>query len=189
MDTCKIVVADSDSKSRELIGGFLKKKGYLVHTASDSGSALRVSRSIMPHLVIMDVNLAGGNAYKTASIIEDDKISSVIFITSKLDSFFYDRLKNMNIYAYAAKPINLEQLFQTVEFSVNNVNKMNELKTKIELLEASLKNRKKLDRAKGIIINMLKVSEDEAYGYLRKKSMDMCIPIDVVAEKIIKKYG
>jgi response regulator NasT len=189
MSACKIVVADSDSKSREMICGFLKKKGYLVYTASDNSSALRVSRSIMPHLVIMDSNLAGGNAYKTGRIIEDDNISSVIFVTNKLDSFFYERLKTMNLYAYVLKPVNLEQLHQTVEFSINNVNRLNELKTKIEQLETSLKNRKKLDRAKGIIMKMLNVSEDEAYGYLRKKSMDMCISIDMVAEKIIKKYG
>lgn len=189
MNTCKIVVADSDSKSREIICGFLKKKGYLVHTAADISSALRASRSIMPHLVIMDVNLAGGNAYKTARIIEDDRISNVVFMTNKLDGFFYDRLKTMNIYAYVVKPLVLEQLLQIVEFSINNIIRMNELKTKIEQLETSLKNRKKLDRAKGIVMKMLNVSEEEAYGYLRKKSMDMCTSIDTVAEKIIKKYG
>lgn len=35
----------------------------------------------------------------------------------------------------------------------------------------------------------LRVSENEAYKYLRKKSMDYCISMDVLAEKIIKKYG
>lgn len=189
MNNYKIVVADSDNKNRDIICNMLKKKGYTVYQASDSGSALRISRSIVPHLVIIDMYLLGLNAFKTARIIEEDKVSSVIFITNNLDSSFYDRLKTMNIFAYISKPLNSEQLYQTVEFSINNINKLNDLKGKIEHLETTLKNRKKLDKAKGIIMKRLNISEDEAYGFLRKKSMDMCISIDVLAEKIIKKYG
>jgi len=189
MDNYRIVVADSDIKNRDLIAGLLKMKGYSVYHAGDCGNALRISRSIMPHLVIMDVNLLGGNAYKTARIIEDDGVSSVIFISGNTDDLFYERLKGMNIYAYIVIPLNQEQLYRTVDFSLNNINRLNELKEKIQKLETSLRNRKKLDKAKGIIMKRLNLSEDEAYGYLRKKSMDMCISIDSLAEKIISKYG
>jgi response regulator NasT len=189
MDNYKIVVADSDSKYREKISELLKKRGYTVYQATDSGGVLRISRSIFPHLVIMDINLLGINAYKTARIIEEDKVSSVVFITNNLDSAFYEKLKTMNIFAYITKPINSEQVYQIVEFSINNIIKVRSLQDKIENLETTLENRKKLDKAKGIIMKRLNVSEDEAYKFLRKKSMDMCIPIDKVAEKIIKKYG
>lgn len=189
MDNYKIVVADSDSKNREMISELLKKRGYMVYQASDSGGVLRTSRSIFPHLVIMDFNLLGINAYKTARIIEDDRVSSVVFITNNLDSAFYDKLKNMNIFAYIIKPVKAEQLYQTVEFSINNIIKVSRLQDRIKQLEVTLENRKKLDKAKGIIMKKINISEDEAYKFLRKKSMDMCIPIDKVAEKIIKKYG
>jgi len=189
MNNYKIVVADSDNKSRDKVCNMLKKKGYLVYQAAESGGVLRISRSIFPHLVIIDINLLGLNAYNTARIIEEDKISSVIFITNNIDSSFYEKLKNMNIFAYINKPVSVEQLYQVVEFSINNINKLNELQERIENLETALRNRKKLDRAKGIIMKRLNISEDEAYGYLRKKSMDMCISIDILAEKIIKKYG
>ncbi|MGE5628387.1 MAG: ANTAR domain-containing response regulator [Solirubrobacterales bacterium] len=189
MQSYKIVVADSDEKSRDKICSMLKSKGYMVYQASDSGGAIRISKSIFPELVIMDINLTGLNAYKSAKIIEEDEISSVVFITNKVDSVFYDKLKAMNIYAYINKPVNFEQLVQVVEFSINNIIRLNELKNKIESLETTLKNRKKLDRAKGIIMKRLNVSEDEAYGYLRKKSMDMCVSIDSLVDAILKKYG
>ena len=189
MDNYKIVVADSDSKNREMISELLKKRGYMVYQVSDSGGALRTSRSIFPHLVIMDFNLLGINAYKTARIIEEDGVSSVVFITNNLDTAFYEKLKTMNIFAYIIKPVKSEQLYQTVEFSTNNAIKVRSLQDKIKQLEITLENRKKLDKAKGIIMKRIGVSEDEAYKFLRKKSMDMCMPIDKVAEKIIKKYG
>lgn len=189
MDNYKIVVADNDSKSRELIIQALKKRGYNVYQAADSGAVLRISRSIFPHLIIMDVNLLGMNAYKTAKIIEADKVSSVVFITNNLDCGFYEKLKTMDIFAYINKPINPEQLYQTVEFSINNINKIKNLQDKIQNLETTLQNRKKIERAKGIVMKRLKVSEDEAYKFLRKKSMDKCISMEAIAEIIVKKYG
>lgn len=188
MDNYKIVVADSDNKNREMIRELLKKRGYMVYQATDSGGALRSSRSIFPHLVIMDINLLGINAYKTARIIEEDRVSSVVFITNNLDSVFYEKLKTMNIFAYITKPVKAEQLYHTVEFSINNIIKVRDLQDKIKQLEMALENRKKLDRAKGIVMKKLNISEDDAYKFLRKKSMNMCISIDKVAEKIIKKY-
>lgn len=189
MNNYKIVVADSDSTCRKLISELLKKRGYNVYQAGDGGEALRLSRRIYPHLVIMDINLLGINGYKTAKIIEEDRISSVIFSTSNVDSAFYEKLKTMNIFAYIVRPINSEQLYQTVEFSINNIDKVNSLQEKIQHLETELVNRKKIDRAKGIVMEKLKISENEAYKYLRKKSMDYCISMEVLAEKIIKKYG
>jgi response regulator NasT len=189
MDNYSVVVADGDGKYRETISELLKKRGYKIYQESDSGGVLRISRSVFPQLVIMDINLTGINAYKTAKIIEDDKVSSVIFTTNNVDSTFYEKIKSMNIFAYIIKPIIPEQLYQTVEFSINNIIKVKSLKEKIEQLETKLENRKKLDKAKGIIMKRLKLSEDDAYKFLRKKSMDMCVSIDKIAEKIIEKYG
>lgn len=189
MDNYKIVVADNDSKCRETISELLKMRGYKVYQLKDNGEILRVSKSIFPHLVIMDINLLGGNAYKTAKIIEEDRVSNVIFITNKIDSAFYEKLQTMNIFAYVTKPINSEQLYHTVEFSINNINKLNSLQEKIKSLETQLENRKKIDKAKGIVMKRLKVSEDEAYKFLRKKSMDKCVSMDKIAMKIIEKYG
>lgn len=189
MNDYKIVVADSDNTCRKNISELLKKRGYNVYQASDGSETLRISRIIYPHLVIMDINLLMINGYKTAKIIEEDKVSSVIFATNNLNSAFYEKLKTMNIFAYIIKPVNPEQLYQTVEFSINNISKVKSLQEKIEHLETELINRKKIDRAKGIVMERLRISESEAYKYLRKKSMDKCISMDILSDKIIKKYG
>ena len=189
MDNYKIVVADSDRKNREMICAMLIARGYKVYQAHDSGEVLRVSRSLFPDLVIMDTGLMGINAFNTARILEEDKVSNVIFISNKVDSEFYEQLKNMNIFAYVTKPIMPEQLYQTVEFSINSMLKMNDLQLKIMNLETELKNRKLIDKAKGIVMKKLKISEEDAYKYLRKKSMDLAAPMYKVAANIIEKYG
>jgi response regulator NasT len=188
MNNYNIVVADSSETSRKKVCGLLAKKGYRTYQATDGAGALRIARSIFPDLVIMDINLWGINAFEVASIIEEDKLSTVVFITGSPNSDFYEKLRTMNIFAYINRPINPDQLYQIVEFSIINSNKISLLEEKVEKLESTLEARKKIDRAKGILIEKLKITENEAYKLLRKKSMDSCVSMEKIAEEIIKKY-
>ena len=183
-----IVVADSSETSRKMIGSLLVKRGYKVYQASDGAGAIRLARSIQPELVLIDVNIWGVKAYEAARIIEEDRLSTVVFITANPDRDFIERLKSMKIFAYITKPINPAQLFQIIEFSLINARKINFLEEKLEKLENRLEARKRIERAKGVLMEKLKLSEDEAYRFLRKKSMDSCTSMEKVAEDIIKKF-
>ncbi|QEK12915.1 ANTAR domain-containing protein [Crassaminicella thermophila] len=188
MDEYRVVVADSSESSRKQICRLLNKKGYKIYEATDGAGAIRISRSIFPDLVIMDMNLWGINAYEAARIIEEDRLSTVLFITSNPNKTFYEKLENMNVFAYIMKPIKADQLYQMIKFAIMNSNKIKLLSKKIEKLENTLQSRKKVDRAKGFLMEKLGISEEEAYKLLRRKSMDACIAIDKMAEKIIEQY-
>ncbi|TCO69057.1 ANTAR domain-containing response regulator [Marinisporobacter balticus] len=188
MELYRIVVAESSETYRNQVCKLLNQRGYKTYHATDSAGAIRISRSIYPDIVIMDVNLWGMKAYEAARIIEEDKLSTVIFIISNPTDTFYQKLRNMNVFAYIMKPMHADQLYRTVEFSIMNAQKIKSLSNKIEKLENTLENRKKVDKAKGLLMENLKFSENEAYKWLRKKSMNTCISIDKMAEKIIEKY-
>lgn len=46
-----------------------------------------------------------------------------------------------------------------------------------------------IEKAKGILADMLGFTEEEALKFLQKISMDKCMPMKKVALKIIAKYG
>jgi response regulator NasT len=185
MNRTSIIVADSGETSRKIISDLLTKRGYKVYQASDGAGAIRIARIARPDLILMDVNLWGINAYEAARIIEEDGLSTVVFITSKPDREFIEKLKAMKFFAYISKPVNTAQLYQIIEFSLANSIKIKSLEEKVEKLESTLASRKKIERAKGILMEKLKLSEEEAYNYLRKKSMDKCISMERIAQAII----
>ncbi|ARE88199.1 ANTAR domain-containing response regulator [Clostridium formicaceticum] len=182
-------MADSGETSRKWIYTALMKKGYKVYEASDAAGTLRICRSIFPKLVLIDTGIWGMSPHKLAGIIEGDGLSTVLFITSKPDDFFHEQLKKMKVCAYISKPVNAPQLYQMIEFILTSVEKINFLEKQVEKLESSLAGRKKIDRAKGILMEKLKMSENDAYKLLRKKSMDACTPIEKMAETIISEYS
>lgn len=184
MNRASIIIADSGETSRKMVSDLISKRGYKIYQVSDNAGALRMARSLHPDLVLMDVNLWGANAYETASIIEEDKLSTVIFMTTKLDNEFMERLKRMKVFAYITKPVNPAQLIQMVEFTIINSTRIRSLEERVKKLEGSLAARKKIERAKGILMEKLGFSEQQAYEYMRKKSMDKGISMESLADTI-----
>ena len=184
----KIIVGDGIEGYRKGISDILIKKGYKVYLASDTGSVLRIARTVFPELILMDVNLNGMTAYETAKIIESQSISTVVFMTNNPDETLFSNLAKMNIYAYLTKPLKPSLLLQTVEFSIINSIKINKLKGTINKLESNLEGRKKIDKAKGLLMEHKKITEDEAYKYMRKRSMDKCISMEELASAIILSF-
>lgn len=188
MRNYKIVVGDSDDKNRDILVKMLKQNGYKVYEVSDGPSVLRIARTVRPELVIVDTNIRAMNAYEIAKIIEYDNISTVLFMTDVTDENFYNRIKSFKVFAYLNKPFNAFQVNQVIQFVIVNSSKMNNLHEKVEKLENSLSSRKLIDKAKGIIMNRGNLTENEAYNYLKKLSMDKCISMDKISSFIIKKY-
>jgi AmiR/NasT family two-component response regulator len=56
---------------------------------------------------------------------------------------------------------------------------------KTKVIQEELETRKQVERAKGILMKELKLDEEEAFGRIRKKSMDSRRSMRDVAEAII----
>lgn len=63
-----------------------------------------------------------------------------------------------------------------------------ELIVKTKIIQEELESRKKVERAKGILMREKKISEEEAFFLIRKSSMNKRIPMKEVAEAIILSY-
>ncbi len=67
---------------------------------------------------------------------------------------------------------------------IENSKLMEEISTTKQILEV----RKAVERAKGILMRDLAISEDEAYKIIQRKSMDTCRPMKEIAEAVILAY-
>ena len=60
-----------------------------------------------------------------------------------------------------------------------------ELLTRVKLLQDELETRKRIEKAKGILIRRKKIPEEDAYTLIREASMSKRIPMKKIAEAII----
>jgi len=179
MDRLKVAVGDNDEEVLKAIQIMLVQMGFNVIALETSGSALlRKIRSLNPDVSIIDVNLKGMSAFEISDVAEKQGICPcIITIKGSVDEY-YDKLKNKLVFAYLQKPINafnLRYAIETAYFNYKNI--MN--------IEKKLKERKIIDKAKGLIMQKYNLSEEKAYEYIRKKSMDKGISMARIAQAII----
>jgi signal transduction protein with GAF and PtsI domain len=63
-----------------------------------------------------------------------------------------------------------------------------ELMVKTKIIQEELEMRKKVEKAKGILMKEQNLTEEEAYNLIRKASMDRRLPMKDIAEAIILSY-
>ncbi len=75
----------------------------------------------------------------------------------------------------------IEVIANQAAIAIENANLRQDTKTAKEALEA----RKLIERAKGILMKELNISEEAAYRLIHKKSMDTCRPMKEIAQAIL----
>jgi len=187
-----IIVADDEPISRMDICEILTEYGYeVVGQASNGFEAVDLCRKFKPNLAIMDIKMPLFDGLKASKIITNENLAdSVVLLTAYSGAEFIEEAKDAGINGYIVKPIDEKSLIPEVEIAISRGEEMKKLKAEMNKVRIEIEKRKVIDSAKKVIIKKLNVSEDEAYKWLRKESMDSRLTIHQVAISIIEnKYN
>jgi response regulator NasT len=101
---------------------------------------------------------------------------------------YMDSIRSDSNFVFMAKPINRQNLINTIELMIKNKKRIKLLEKEIEELKASLDTRKEVEKAKGLLMKHLGLTEAEAFKRIQKQSMDRGIPMKEIARAIILAY-
>jgi response regulator NasT len=96
-----------------------------------------------------------------------------------------ERARDSGVMAYVVKPFTINDLLPAIEISISRHRQMKTLENEVADLYERLETRKLLDRAKGILMKALNLSEPEAFTWIQKTAMDQRTSMKAVAEAII----
>jgi response regulator NasT len=182
----RIIVVDSDATWRKNIKAMLAKMGYYVIGEAEEGmTGLKLVRTRQPDLVIIEAFLPGMDGHEVARIIHEDKLAPVILIASSTQQNLIEKAKLARVFAFLVKPELEYNLIPAVELALTNYQEIIKLEEKVKELKETLETRKIIERAKGILMETLKVPETEAFKRIQKQSMNKRISMRAVAEAII----
>lgn len=162
------------------------ENGYsVIDQAKDGNECLRKIRSLKPDLAVLNDNLPVLCGLEVAKIIVEDKLCDVIIIMSNEKKNTIDCTSLENEFVILTKPLSRESLLNTVELVIKNRRKVAKLEKEIEDLKKTLDNRKMIEKAKGILMKNLGLSEEQVFRRIQKQSMDLGIPMQEIAKAII----
>jgi response regulator NasT len=182
----RIIIADADVGNRKKIKEMLVQAGYMVTAeVGDGRSALKVIFQTEPDLVIMDSKLPGVQGLGIIRIIEENRTAPVILLIESHEQGLLEEVKDFWIFGCLPKPLSDAQLFPAIEIALANFKKFTKLVEENKRLKTALEERKLVEKAKGIVMEAKGLSEQEAYKYMQKLSMDKCVPIARIARSIM----
>jgi len=182
----RVIIVDSDETWLRSLKTLLGKLGYLVvGAASDGPSALKLVRSRHPDLLIIQDNLPGFSGLEVARIVYEDKLAPVIVTTDYMHQDLIDRSREARAFAALVKPIEENVLLPAIELALGDYQEMFRLEKQLKELRDTLETRKLVEKAKGILMKSMGLSEEEAFKRIQKQSMNKRITMRAVAEAVI----
>ncbi|MFZ5634104.1 MAG: ANTAR domain-containing response regulator [Bacillota bacterium] len=182
----RIVLVDSDSNWRKNLKMMLTKLGYwVVGETGDGLNALKMVRSRQPELVIIDAGISGLDGFEVAKIIHEDKLAPVIVLTTTYSQSMIEKAKEARVSALLTKPVDEMSILPAIELALSGYSEIVKLESKVKELKELLETRKILEKAKGILMETMGLSEAEAFRRMQKQSMNKRISMRQVAEAVI----
>jgi response regulator NasT len=96
-----------------------------------------------------------------------------------------DRARDAGVMAYVVKPFSINDLIPAIEIAISRHRQMKSLEAEVADIYERLETRKLIDRAKGILMKALNLTEPQAFSWIQKTAMDRRISMNEVAQAVI----
>ena len=180
----RILVAEDETLIRMDLVEMLREAGYdVVAEATNGSEAIELAERLRPDLAILDVKMPVLDGISAA-----DKIISlapVLMLTAFSQRDLVERARDAGAMAYVVKPFTIDDLMPAIEIAISRHMQMKSLAEEVADLHERLETRKVVDRAKGILMKALNLSEPEAFSWIQRTAMDRRITMKEVAEAVI----
>ena len=183
----RIVLAEDEAIIRLDLRETLEEEGYVVVGETSRGDqVLDLVREKRPHVAILDVKMPGTDGITAASQIRDERLCAVLLLTAFSQRDLIARAADAGALAYLVKPFERAELVPAVEVALVRFKELKDLNHQVERAEARLEARKAIDRAKGRLMDVVSMSEADAYSHIQHQAMGERRSMGEVAAEIVE---
>ena len=180
----RILVAEDETLIRMDLVEMLTEAGYeVIAQATNGEEAIALANEHKPDLAILDVQMPVLDGISAAEKII--AIAPVLMLTAFSQRELVDRARDAGVMAYVVKPFSISDLVPAIEIAISRHTQMRSLADEVADLHDRLETRKVIDRAKGILMKALNLTEPEAFSWIQRAAMDRRITMKEVAEAVI----
>ncbi len=180
----RILVAEDEALIRMDLVEMLEEAGYsVVAQATNGEEAIALATQHQPDLAILDVKMPILDGISAAEKIIS--IAPVLMLTAFSQKELVDRARDAGVMAYVVKPFTIGDLVPAIEIAISRHTQMKSLADEVADLHERLETRKIIDRAKGILMKALNLSEPESFSWIQRAAMDRRLTMKEVAQAVI----
>jgi response regulator NasT len=182
----RIVIAEDESVNRVDLEEELEQQGYeVVGAAADGEAAVNLTRELRPDVVLMDIKMPKMDGIEAAETLTREKLAPVLLFTAYSDDELIERARQAGVVHFVTKPWREKDLKPAIEIALSRFSEFRAMENKVKDLEEALATRKVVEKAKGVLMEKYKLSENEAFKRIQRLSMNNRKSMREVAEAIL----
>lgn len=186
MQPLRVLIADDESIRLLSLRAQLTALGHQVVAEATTGAeAVALARQTQPDLAILDIKMPVVDGIEAAEQITQARPIPIILLTAYSESQLVERAARANISAYLIKPVAEEDLLPAITLALARFREFQALRREVADLREALEARKVIERAKGILMRRLNLTEEEAFRRLQRQSQDTNRKLAEVAQAIV----
>ena len=184
MNSNRVYIAGQKASFVAQLAAILERNGFVVVGSTDSANeAKRRCTELYPDIFLTMQRLRDGTGSETAEILQDVAQGVVL-----LDPDSSGLVTESSSVVYLQMPVHQEILVNTMNVLSRVGGRMHSLTDRISELETSIRDQKQINRAKGLVMQLFAMTEEEAYAFLRKVAMNRRVKIAEAALIVLSEY-
>jgi response regulator NasT len=180
-----LLITDTDKPIGDLRQA-LARLGYEMLAEVATPTALpRVVEEQRPDVVIIDTESPSRDTLEHLAVMNETAPRPVLMFSNDGDQQFIRDAVSAGVTAYLVEGLEPARLAPILEVALARFAHEEKLRNKLAQVESELADRKVIDRAKRLLMDRRKMSEQDAYTTLRKRAMDQGMKVSEVARQLI----
>jgi two-component system, response regulator / RNA-binding antiterminator len=186
----KIVIVDENPTRAAVLEEALREAGYthLVRLDETSHLIARIC-ALDADVVLIDLEKPRRQVLEQMFEVSRAVKRPIAMFVDESDKASIEAAVDAGVSAYIVGELRKERIRNIVDLCISRFNSFARLRDELERARAALEERKVIDRAKGILMTAKNLTEDAAYGLLRKTAMNENKKIAEVAQSVVTAAG
>jgi len=158
--------------------------------ASDGEHAVALARESLPDLYLFDIEMPNVDGLQAATRLAGDGLRRpVVVVTGVDDASLIERSIASGVSAYLTKPIDSRELGAAIELAAARHAEFEALEAEVDRAQQALEDRKLVERAKGLLMSALNLSEQDAFRRLQLTARERNLRLADVAGRIVEQQS
>jgi AmiR/NasT family two-component response regulator len=187
----RVLVAEDDPLIALGLCERLRSLGHEpIGPAANGEEAIELAGESRPDLYLFDIEMPNVDGLQAAAELADKGLRRpVVVVTGVDDPSLIERSVATGVSAYLTKPIDTRALQAAIDLAAVRQVEFEQLEAEVERAQQALEDRKIVERAKGLLMSALDLSEQDAFRRLQLTARERNLRLADVAARIVEQQS
>ncbi|MGB0683190.1 MAG: ANTAR domain-containing response regulator [Magnetovibrionaceae bacterium] len=180
-----VLLVDVDAERAEVSESMLREQGYaMAGTANNVSDLPAMLQAVSADVVMLHADSIGPDLLETLRTLPENLRCPVVLLSEDGSSESIHAAVAAGVNAYVVVGVNGGRLRSAIDLAKANFSNTTVLREELDEARTALRERKIVERAKGLVMKQKDIDEAEAYELLRKRAMQKGMRLVDVANMI-----